>query len=243
MTTITAMNPPSDMPERLRRMRRNMVLAVPFQLAVVAGLYALVSHLGGASPAWVAVGAGALGWLVALALRGPIAVVAMKLPQRPESAQPVVVGASGPLEEGVRLGVLVLLGTSLPTALAVGLGWAVIEVVFAIVNGFVGNMLLSKDDDKAKEAIALLEAQGMLRETGGHWGVIERFFASLAHLGFTLLAAAAPWWLLLTIPVHSAMNLSIQPLVKKGGLALAEAVIALLGIGLFVGGLVALNGF
>jgi hypothetical protein len=238
----TTMTPLTDMPARLRLMRRNMLLAVPFHLLVIAGLYLLVSHLSGGAPAWGALGAGALGWLVALALRGPIAVAALKLAKRPEAGQSVVVGASGPLEEGVRLGVLVLLGASLPTALAVGLGWAVIEVVFAIVNGFVGNLLLSKDDDKAREAIALLEAQGMLRETGGHWGVIERVFASLAHLGFTLLAAAAPWWLLLTIPVHSAMNLSIQPLVKKGGLPLAEAVVALLGLTLFVGGWVALNG-
>lgn len=243
MTTMTAMPPPTDMPARLRLMRRHMLLAVPFHLGVIAGLYALVTHLGNGTPAWSAVGAGALGWLVALALRGPIAVVAMKLAKRPESAQSVVVGSSGPLEEGVRLGVLILLGTSLPTALAVGLGWAVIEVVFAIVNGFVGNMLLSKDDDKAREAIALLEAQGMLRETSGHWGVIERVFASLAHLGFTLLAAAGPWWLLLTIPVHSAMNLSVQPLVKKGGLALAEGAIAVLGTVLFVGGLLAMGAF
>lgn len=235
--TLTMPTVPHD---RLRLMKRQLLLSIPFQALVVAALAALAIALGGPLHGW-AVGAGALGWWVALLGRAPVSLVAMKrLPAK--QAQTVVVGSSGPLEEGVRLGVIALMGASLPMALSIGLGWAAIEVVFAVVNGLVANALLARDDAKAREAWAMLEAQGLLRDVGPHWGVIERIFASLAHLGFTLLAAANPLWLVLTIPAHSAVNLGIGPLVKRS-MALAESYVAVLGTALFVGGLWAIGKF
>ena len=222
----------------LRAMRRQLLLTIPFQAGVVALLAWMATAIGGPLHGW-AVGAGALGWWVALLGRAPVSLLAARLASK-QTAQGVVVAASGPLEEGVRLGVLLWLGASLPMALSIGLGWAAIEVVFTIVNGLVANMLLSRDDDKAREAWAVLESQGMLRDTGVHWGVIERVFASLAHIGFTLLAAASPLWLIVTVPAHSLMNLALLPLTKRS-IALAEGVIALFGIALFMGGLVAMG--
>ena len=221
MTNATTM--PTAVHERLLRARRNMILSIPFQLGVIALLTYGAHFLGGPLDPKL-IGLGALGWFIALALRGPVAVLSMKLMGK-EKAQAVVVGSSGPLEEGVRLALLLWLVPSWPTALAVGLGWAAIEVVFAVVNGLVGNMLLSKDDDKAREARELLDAQGMLRETDAHWGVIERIFASLAHFGFTFLAAASPLWLLLTVPLHSGMNFGVVKLSRRS-LALAEGAMA-----------------
>lgn len=225
--------------ERLLRARRNLLLSIPFQLGVIALLaYGTLRLDGSLDPKLI--GLGALGWLAALMLRGPVSVLALKLAPSKEAAQQIVVGSSGPLEEGLRLALLLWLVPTWPTALAVALGWAAIEVVFAVVNGLVANVILSKDDEQAREAREYLEAQGMLRETGAHWAVIERLFASLAHGGFTLLAAANPLWLLLTIPVHSGMNLGVVKLSRKS-IALAEGMIALIGVALFLGGMAAMG--
>lgn len=237
---IDTLTMPTVSHDRLRLMKRQLLISIPFQALVIAGLAALAITLGGPLHGW-AVGAGALGWWVALLGRAPVSLLVMKrLPA--SQAQTIVVGSSGPLEEVVRLGVIALLGASLPMALSIGLGWAAIEVVFAVVNGLVANTLLARDDAKAREAWAMLEAQGLLRDVGLHWGVIERIFASLAHLGFTLLAAANPLWLVLTIPAHSAVNLGVAPLVKRS-MALAEAYVAVMGTALFVGGLWAIGKF
>jgi hypothetical protein len=226
--------------DRLRHMKRQLLLSTPFQALVVAGLVSLAVALGGPLHGW-AVGAGALGWWIALLGRAPVSLVAMKLLPAGK-AQTVIVASSGPLEEGVRLGVIALMGASLPMALSIGLGWAAIEVVFAVVNALVANTLLARDDAKAREAWAMLEAQGLLRDVGPHWAVIERVFASLAHIGFTLLAAASPLWLVLTVPAHAGMNLGIGPLVKRS-IALAETYVAVFGTALFIGGLWAIGKF
>ena len=70
--------------------------------------------------------------------------------------------------------------------------------------------------------------------------MIERIFASLAHMGFTFLAAANPLWLVLTIPAHSGMNLVVVSLARRS-MALAEGLLALIGLALFVGGMAAIG--
>ena len=67
-------------------------------------------------PGALALGAG--GWLVALALRAPVSMVLLKALKAPERVQPWVVASSGPLEELVRVGVLVLAGTSFSRAMS-----------------------------------------------------------------------------------------------------------------------------
>jgi hypothetical protein len=39
-------------------------------------------------------------------------------------------------------------------ALSIGLGWAAIEVVYAIINGFVTLSFFRRDDEKARQASA-----------------------------------------------------------------------------------------
>lgn len=237
--TSASTSPQPSVHDRLLRARRQLILSIPFQLGVIALLTYLAVALGGPLASRT-IALGAAGWFVALLLRGPVSAIALKLSPSKDAAQRTVMLSSGPLEEGVRLALLLWLTPSWPTALAVGLGWAAIEVVFAVVNGLLGNVLLSKDDPKAAEARELLEAQGMLRDTGAHWGVIERVFASLLHMGFTFLAAANPLWLVLTVPLHSGVNWGVVALAKRS-IALGEAMLAVVAVALFLGGMAAMG--
>jgi hypothetical protein len=78
------------------------VYALPFYMAVPV-LYGLVFHAVGQPIRWGAFGIGALGWLAALMLRGPVGALGMRLTTR-NKAQTMLVASSGPLEEGVRWG-------------------------------------------------------------------------------------------------------------------------------------------
>lgn len=205
------------------------MLAVPVLFAVAYGWFDIELE-------WKALGFGALGWLIALALRGPVAMLATKFSGTPERAKLWVGGASGPLEEGVRLVVLLLVGVSFPTVMSIGLGWAAIEVLFGIVNSAVVVSLMRRTDEKAEEARRQMEAQGLLDANNSFWGISERIFASASHVGFALLVAAHPLLVLLTIPVHSGLNFSIVGLARSS-MARAQLVFALLGSVLLLGGL------
>src|SRR5690606_39670555 len=65
---------------------------------------------GGHDPIPTALGAGAAGWLLALVLRGPVGLIAMRSTEDQERAQTVVAASSGPLEELVRLGAVTVVG-------------------------------------------------------------------------------------------------------------------------------------
>ena len=65
-------------------------------------------------------------------------------------------------------------------------------------------------------------------------------FASGLHIGFTLVLAAAPWLVLLTAPLHSAVNLLAMRLLPRLGRVLgvlAAAAAAMLALGLFLLGM------
>jgi hypothetical protein len=186
---------------------RNYLLGIPLVLLVAAG-YLYAFPLLGVTPQWSAVGVGALGWVVALALRGPVIALSAKLPR--EKATLWVVSASGPAEELVRLAAVLWLGRSFPIALSIGFGWGAVEILFGILNGFGALTILQKDDEKSRQARELLARQGDLEKFGlsPWWGVYERVFATGLHVGFTLLLAAVPWAVVGTVPVHSLVNLS-----------------------------------
>src|SRR5438132_336432 len=63
-------------------------------------------HFSGIEMVWRAFGLGALGWLIALFLRGPLSAIVMKMPK--EKANTIIVSSSGVFEECVRLGVLMI---------------------------------------------------------------------------------------------------------------------------------------
>lgn len=214
-------------------LRRQLILATPAYVLVPIALSIAMLGLG-ADLQPIAVVAGAVGWLVALVLRAPVALAALNRTGSRERAQPWIVGSSGPLEELVRLAVLLIVGRELDVALSVGLGWAGIEVVYAIVNGFALATLAGRTDPEAEQAKAMLPSQAALEANSPWWGVLERLWASLLHVGFTLIVAAQPILVVLTMIVHSAANLGLIRALGAGislarvqvaGLVLAGAVL------------------
>lgn len=236
MMTTTNETIKTDVPKLPANAMRNFVIGVPLVLLVAAGyLYAFT--LLDVTPQWGAVGVGALGWVLALGLRGPVAALTRNLPQA--KATIWMVSASGPAEELIRLAVLFLLGRTFPTALSIGFGWGAVEILFGIVNGLVALTILQKDDEKSREARELLARQGTLQNFGLNplWGMWERIFATGIHVGFTLVLAAFPWAVVALIPLHSLVNLS--SIWFRGKLWVTELVVTVAGTVAMVLGLLA----
>jgi hypothetical protein len=215
-------------------MRRALLLSVPLVLAVPIA-YGVAFANAGHPPMLLPLLAGAAGWLLALVLRAPVGLVGMKLASSPARAQRWVVASSGPLEEAARLAALLLVGRDLGTALWIGLGWAAIEVLYAIANGFAVAALAERTDPEAERARAMLPPAA-LTASGPLWGVVERVWASALHIGFTLVLAAVPVAVLLTAPVHTMVNVGALWLMERRGLLVVSVAglavaAAVMGIG------------
>jgi hypothetical protein len=223
----------------LTRVQKSFYLSVPFLIAVpilwALGLGAWLEPI-----TWLMVGLGAVGWLVALALRGPVALLVRQLHVPEERAKYWIGAASGPAEEGARVVLLLLIGASFRQALWLGFGWATIEVLYTIMSGFLLASLLGRADPEAEKAREFLQSQGLLRESGAVYGVIERIGATALHIGFTLLVAWHPLLAIVTAIVHSAVNLGTVRLARRS-LALTEAIIVVAGIITFLLGLAAFD--
>lgn len=214
---------------RLAQRLAPLYLLVP---ALFAGAFAFSGY----PLIWPAFGLGAAGWVIALMLRGPVSVLAMK---KPGIGKTILYASSGPLEEGVRYAILALTSLHFGWAASIGQGWAAVEVVYVVIQIFAMASLATRTDEKALQAKAVLEAQGL---TNAHpaWGIAERISASAFHIGATLCIAAIPWAVMILIPLHSLFNLVMIRLVKRS-VAWSEAFAALLGgavlvIGLYVSG-------
>ena len=209
------------------RLSRSMIIATPFMLLVPV-VFTLAFTLTGTDLNLAAAGTGAAGWLVALAFRAPVGLGLLRVLKAPERVQPWVVGSSGPLEEGVRLLALVLIGRSFSDAVFLGIGWAAIEVVYTVANSFLILNLIRRTDEEAVQAREILAAQGMLRTTRPALGVMERVGATALHIGFTLLVAWNGITAIATMIVHSAVNLTLTRTFRASALA---SEIALLVVG------------
>jgi hypothetical protein len=238
-TRNTLSAPPRAMtPTETARYQRNSRLALPFTLLVPVAIGGAL-HVWGVALNWPAVGIGAAGWVLALVLRTPFSLLLKAALKTPERAQPWVTALSGPCEESLRLVALLVVGRSFPLALSVGLGWAAIEVVYGVVNGLALSSLLTRTDAQAAQARELLATLGMdraLTPMAPFAGILERFSASLLHLGFTLMIAWQPWLVLATIPLHSLTNLGLVRVLRRS-LALSEVLVLALGLLVFVAGL------
>lgn len=191
---------------------KKAILASPVYL-LVSVLYWLVSWQCGQPMMWAAFGFGALGWWIAYLLRAPISIVLMKMNK--ENQPKGLVFFSGPLEETVRLIVLLVLGTTARQALSIGQGWAFIEVLFAIVQLLALSNLKDKTDEKSMQAKMMLSENGFKLDGSPLWGALERVFASAFHIGSTLLIATNPWLVLVMIPLHTTFNFFITRLMRK----------------------------
>ena len=206
-------------------------------LAATAALVFVPVGLGYEVP-WGWFGAGALGWVLALVLRLPVVLGMRKAGAGPDLMRRWTPALAGPTEELVRLGVVLLASRDFATAYAIGAGWAAVEAVYGIQVGFVRLALMRRDDPKALEARQELARMGLDREIAPAWGVVGRLCAGAAHIGFTLLVARVPLLVIALIPIHAAVNMGVMALLPRG-IARTEALVALSGTVLFLGGLAA----
>jgi len=197
---------------------------LPLYLAVPL-LFWAVFRTAGYDMDWKAFGLGALGWTIALMLRGPISVLVKKMPQ--ERGHNIIGLSSGVLEESIRLIVLALTSTAAGWALSVGQGWAAVEVVFTMLNIFLIASLVNRTDEKAMQVKQLLAAQGTIH-ANPLWGVLERIWASAFHIGSTLVIASEPWAVILLIVLHSGLNWCAVRLARRS-IRLSSALIAVVG--------------
>lgn len=224
---------------RYEALRRNTMLATPLALLVPVGFAVVLSWLG-ADLEWSTLGFGALGWVGALMLRAPLAAILSQTLRDDDRVKNIIVGSSGPLEEGVRLLLLILVGRSFSEAAAIGIGWAAVEVLYTTVTGFLTLSLMRRTDPEAMQARQMLEAQGMIRETGPWLGVVERIGATALHIGFTFIVAWNLWAAIVTAVVHSVTNLSLIRTFRKNPVA-TELALLVGGLALFSIGVMSLT--
>lgn len=212
------------------RARNNALALLPAPFIAVALLLLTVG-----APLWVPLGLGAAGWMLALILRQPVALIANATTTQKRAAT-IVGWFSGPAEELVRLALVLLFLRTATDALWAGFGWATIEVVIVAVNALAISSLLKKDDPKSREARALLSEQGMLVPRSPGWGLLERLGAIAMHIGLTLMLFANPWLVLVTLPLHSVTNMMVVRYAKTNfalaelGFTAVSAAILLIGI-------------
>jgi len=186
-----------------------LYLLVPLLFAVLAWIWEIELEVG-----WILLGAA--GWLVALILRAPVSIIAQRLAKDKETIQKIVILSSGPAEELIRLALVLIAAANLDIAYAVGLGWGGVEVLYALVNGFVIASLLKRTDEEALQAKETMEKMGLLQAgTKPLFGVVERLAVTALHIGFTLLLAFQPLLVLVTIPVHSLINYGFITLLRR----------------------------
>lgn len=231
--------PDMETPDMAAMAPQLRVLASSLMAVPVAAFLLALAWLG--APDWGLLAFGAVGWLLALVLRQPVALVAGRLTSAQRTAT-IVGWASGPAEEGVRVGLVLLAIGSVPDAVWAGIGWAGVEVVMIAVNSFVIANLLTRDDPKALKVQAILRERGMLTTHTAGWAVAERCSAMALHVGFTLLLLAQPWWALATMLAHSLINMSAVHCAKRS-VAGTELVLAVVSLVMLLCGLAATGGF
>jgi hypothetical protein len=226
MSTPTATSLPSV---------RQLFLATPFYLLIPVG-FGLLPLVWNQELLWKLVGLGTAAWVVALILRGPVALIANKKASSNEVAQRWVILSSGPLEELIRLCTLTLVSKDFISAYSIGLGWGGIEVIYAVLSGYLITTVIHKNDEEAIQLREYLQELGMLTETAPFLGIIERFSATAFHIGFTLLLAK---WSLFILPgsfIHSGFNLGTFMMLRYNPVGV-QIVIAVIGITFFILGL------
>jgi hypothetical protein len=213
-----------------------LYLLVPVLFAVLALIWDIRLELG-----WILLGVA--GWLVALILRAPVSLIAQRLIKNKENVQKVVILSSGPAEELLRLVLVVVTVANLDVAYAIGLGWGAIEVLYALVNGFVIASLLKRTDEEAQMAKETMEKMGLLQAgTKPLYGVMERLAVTALHIGFTLLLAFQPLLVLVTIPTHSLINYGFVTMLRRRvNIAIILLLLFTLGLTAYLLGLAAMT--
>ncbi|NOQ74864.1 MAG: YhfC family intramembrane metalloprotease [Crocinitomix sp.] len=195
---------------------RNILWAAPLYFLVPLPFF-LLAHFIDIKIDYNAVLLGALGWWVALLLRLPVILFVKLKKFEQKKSNKLIVGFSGPTEEVTRLVLLLIIGLNAPNAYSVGLGWAMIEIVYGLIQIIGIGVLEQKTDAKAIEAKNLMKQMGMdksLAPSTPFWGALERVTAGAVHIGFSLLLVFSPYALIVTIPLHSFINFLVVKMNK-----------------------------
>lgn len=233
-----------------RKELRDVVLATSLMALSVAPFIAAAYHTWPSDPIplhALTIAIGAAGWLIALALRVPISLLAKALHLSTPAIQSITIWSSGPCEETIRVIFLYFIpgNATFARAWSLGVGWTSIEIVYSIVQAWAGLQLRHSDSPKAREArdkISELYGEDFLNQQyGWWWGPIERVSGSMIHLGFTLWELVNPFAFLPAAVVHSAINAAAVAGLKRIGVAGTEIGIWMAATGIFVGSLLALN--
>ena len=221
----------TSQPLRFTPFMRNVAVAAPLLVLTLLPFTRLADWLG-VELSTKLVLLGALGWWLALVLRVPVMLLAKS--RFSDHARTIITAVSGPAEELVRLGFLLLIGLSVDNAVSLAIGWAAIEIVYALVQGVALGVLQQKDDEKARAAKGMMRLQGLdraLEDAAPFWGILERLSANALHMSFSLMLVISPWLVLIAIPLHSVANFLITGLMRSSFL-LAQGVFLLGSVGL-----------
>jgi hypothetical protein len=222
-------------------MRRGLALSAVLLALVPIGFGVVLVWAGYPPLGWPFV-AGVLGWSIALMLRTPVALVGMRLLGSMDRAQTLIIAASGPAEETVRLIAVLLVGRDLPTALWLGFGWATVEVAYSFVNGAVITSLANRTDAEAERVRQLLPPAAF-GSSAPVWAAVERVGVTAFHIGMTLIVAAAPITVFVNMVVHSALNLTAVRFSQRWPIYVLEGLFCVVGFGALLVGLVLIGAF
>lgn len=211
----------------LSKISRRFYLCIPLYFLIVAAFWIWFEQGAGYKPSVSALLIGAAGWMAALILRGPVAVIGHRLLSE-HRAKILLLSISGLFEEGIRVLLILSFAAPLPWALSFGLGWAAIEILFTVLNGFIQTVILRRNDKQSKQLLMAMERQGINVNISPLIGVVERIFASAFHIGASLLAAYEPLLILALMPMHSSLNLAAM-LTLKRSMAWAQTIVAAVG--------------
>jgi len=223
------------------QLRRGLALSAVL-LALVPIVFGLLLVAAGYPPLIGPFIAGAVGWTIALTLRTPVALIGMRVFGSMERAQTLIIAASGPAEEIVRLIAVLLIGRDIATALWLGFGWATVEVLYAFVNGAAIARLAQRTDPEAERVRQLLPPAAF-GSSAPVWGAVERVGATALHIGFTLIVAALPISVVVNMVVHSSVNLAMVRLSQRWPIAALEAIIVAVGFAALAIGLVLIGAY
>lgn len=168
---------------------------------------------------------GFVGWILAMLVRVPVALVARRLENRN-----LLVLASGPAEELVRLVAVGVLASTSWEAGLIGFGWATVEVMQAAGTGFALVKLAQRRDEKSEQAVAQLQSMGMDRVTSVFDGLLERIAVSSFHVAASLVLFWQPLLVLVLAPLHSLINVSVLAMLKRSVSSYRMALIVLLSL-------------
>jgi hypothetical protein len=216
-------------------LRRTLALSAVL-LGIVPLAFGIALVAAGYPALWGPFAAGAVAWTIALALRSPVALVGMRRYGSMERAQTLVIAASGPAEEIVRLAAVLLIGRDIATALWLGFGWATIEVIYTFINGAVITSMGGRTDEEAERVRQLLPPAA-IGSSAPFWAFAERVGVTAFHIGMTLIVAAAPVTVFVNAVVHSALNLTAVRFSQRWPIWALEGLFCVIGFGALAVGL------